>query len=606
VPGTFTYTSAAGTVVGASATPYTESVTFTPTDTVDYSPTTTSVMVTVTPADLYVTANANSETSSKTYGQTHSDTGTLTGVVNNDGITAGFSSGGDAAGASVGSYTIGAALADPNGKLGNYTLHETGASLTVKPADLYVTATNNHTCEGENTTDSGSLSGVLNNDGITATFNSPGDGGAVVGTYPISATLNDPNNRLGNYSVHETPATLTVGNLAPTVLSVTVSPSGTIIAGSTAVSVSGTWTDPGNGETCTGTVYWGDFSSSPLTVNANGTYSSGSHIYANAGSYTTSVTIADNNGPTDPQCGATPGAQSVSVNVVPAFFNPTLSTKATSSITNGEVRLTDTATLSGANDPTGTITFTLHVPDGSIASTQTVTVGSNGGYSTPGYVVATRVGTYWWSAVYSGDSNNVSVSDNLNDTSTIDQTTTIVEGTGGLSIGFWSNKNGQALETISDFAQLGTLNLRTASGAQETFSTAAGALAKDVSSLASWLKSATAANMACMLSAQLAALQLNVDHCLVNASAYVDCNLISSAFNTFANGTALITALNSQGALTDASGIVQIKALMNAAVKVLGTSGGASTTAASGLRSFEEALKDVFDAINNNMAIILV
>src|SRR5205085_4025141 len=87
-------------------------------------------------ADLYVAADANS----KTYGQTASDTGTLSGVLNNDSITASFSSAGDAAGASIGSYTISATLADPNSKLGNYSVHESEASLTAKPADLYVTA----------------------------------------------------------------------------------------------------------------------------------------------------------------------------------------------------------------------------------------------------------------------------------------------------------------------------------------------------------------------------------------------------------------------------------------------------------------------------------
>jgi hypothetical protein len=112
--------------------------------------------------------------------------------------------------------------------------------------------------------------------------------------------------------------------------------------------------------------------------------------------------------------------------------------------------------------------------------------------------------------------------------------------------------------------------------------------------------------MASMLSAQLAAVQLNVDHGLVNANAYVDCNLISFTYNTFSSSNALIAALNSQGTLTDAYGIVQVKALMNAAVSVLGTSVGANTTSVSALRSYEEALKDVCDAINNGGAIILV
>ena len=106
---------------------------------------------------------------------------------------------GDAATANVGSYTISATLVDPNSRLGNYTVHETDASLTVNPADLYVTATANSKTYGATASDSGTLSGVLNNDGISASFASSGDAaGASVGSYTISAALADPNSKLGN------------------------------------------------------------------------------------------------------------------------------------------------------------------------------------------------------------------------------------------------------------------------------------------------------------------------------------------------------------------------------------------------------------------------
>ncbi len=87
----------------------------------------TDATLTVIPKDLYVTANANS----KIQGETASDSGTLTGVVNNDGITASFSSAGDAASAAPGQYIISATLSDPNNKLSNYTVHRTDATLTV-------------------------------------------------------------------------------------------------------------------------------------------------------------------------------------------------------------------------------------------------------------------------------------------------------------------------------------------------------------------------------------------------------------------------------------------------------------------------------------------
>jgi type VI protein secretion system component Hcp len=78
-------------------------------------------------ATLTITVNANS----KIQGETATDSGTLSGVVNGDGITASFSSIGDAASAAPGKYTISATLSDPNNKLSNYTVHETDTTLTV-------------------------------------------------------------------------------------------------------------------------------------------------------------------------------------------------------------------------------------------------------------------------------------------------------------------------------------------------------------------------------------------------------------------------------------------------------------------------------------------
>jgi hypothetical protein len=115
------------------------------------------------------------------------------------------------AAAAAGTYAITVTLADPNGRLGNYTVHEADATLTVNKADLYVTANANSKIQGETAHDTGSISGVVSGDGITATFRSPGDAAAAAaGTYAITVTLADPNGRLGNYTVHEADATLTV------------------------------------------------------------------------------------------------------------------------------------------------------------------------------------------------------------------------------------------------------------------------------------------------------------------------------------------------------------------------------------------------------------
>jgi hypothetical protein len=81
--------------------------------------------------------------------------------------------------------------------------------------------------------------------------------------------------------------------------------------------------------------------------------------------------------------------------------------------------LTDTATLSGGDDPGGALIFTLvDTSSGTPVDTETVNdVDGDGSYSTPtGYTLPTGqgvVGLYQWQVTYSGDSNNEKVSDNI-------------------------------------------------------------------------------------------------------------------------------------------------------------------------------------------------
>lgn len=86
-------------------------------------------------------------------------------------------------------------------------------------------------------------------------------------------------------------------------------------------------------------------------------------------------------------------------------------------------------------------------------------------------------------------------------------------GGGGRTMGFWSNKNGQALVGADDLAMLVALNLRAAGGAHFDPATYGG--------YRSWLLNATATNMAYMLSAQLSAMALNVYNGLVDGNSLV-------------------------------------------------------------------------------------
>lgn len=143
-------------------------------------------------------------------------TGTLTGVVNNDNITAAYSS---TAGPSspVGTLPIAATLNDPNGRLTNYDVTNTGGTLTITAAPLTVSPANASRLYGAmDPTFTGNIVGLKNSDPITAAYGTTASASSGVGNYDITATLVDPSSRLGNYAV-----TLNKG-----VLSITPAPLG--------------------------------------------------------------------------------------------------------------------------------------------------------------------------------------------------------------------------------------------------------------------------------------------------------------------------------------------------------------------------------------------
>ncbi len=94
---------------------------------------------------------------------------------------------------------------------------------------------------------------------------------------------------------------------------------------------------------------------------------------------------------------------------------PSLSTTPSAGGVVGTVVLNDTAILSGGSSPSGSVTFNLYSPSqtcgsGTPAYTQKVTVSGDGSYSTTNSTAANLVGTWSWTAMYSGDSANAGVS----------------------------------------------------------------------------------------------------------------------------------------------------------------------------------------------------
>jgi hypothetical protein len=159
---------------------------------------------------------------------------------------------------------------------------------------------------------------------------------------------------------------------------------------------------------------------------------------------------------------------------------------------------------------------------------------------------------------------------------------------GGLTLGFWSNRNGQNLENTADFAFLTTLCLRNAVGGDTNFTNPN--LAQNKTALHDWLLNANATNMAYMLSAQLTAMELNVRHPGVTGTALV-------------YGGDCVKAYQDSGQLPKnnglSNGFITINDLMTAANTELCAHG--ITTSGSPFRAFQECMKTTLDQANNNI-----
>jgi hypothetical protein len=140
---------------------------------------------------------------------------------------------------------------------------------------------------------------------------------------------------------------------------------------------------------------------------------------------------------------------------------------------------------------------------------------------------------------------------------------------GARTKGFWANKNGQNLETSSDLSFLCTLCLRNESGSFFC--------PTSKEALSDFLLGANAKNMANQLSAQLAAMELNVRH-LISGDRLV----FAPCLTNFGFSSPFIT----------------INDLMTAANDALCANG--QTFAGSPDRAYQECLKNALDRANNN------
>ena len=224
---------------------------------VNYTVVSNNGVLTVNAAPLTVVADS----ATSAYGTANPVfTGTITGLKNGDAITATYTSATDAT-SNAGTYPITPVLSDPTNKLSNYSVTLTNGTLTITPVPLTITAANATRLYGDPNVLSGTITGLLNGDNITATYTSAA-ATAAVGTYPIVPAAVDPAGKLGNYTVTLNNGTLTV---TPAPLSVAAANASRAYGDPNVLS--GTITGIKNGDNITAT-----YSTTATATSVPGTY----------------------------------------------------------------------------------------------------------------------------------------------------------------------------------------------------------------------------------------------------------------------------------------------------------------------------------------------
>ncbi|MEU7825848.1 hypothetical protein [Catellatospora sp. NPDC049133] len=154
------------------------------------------------------------------------------------------------------------------------------------------------------------------------------------------------------------------------------------------------------------------FTSDEIAVDGDDTYESGDFTPDAAGTYRWIATYSGDAGNEEvaTQC----GDPNETVVVRGDQVTPVLTTRVSRGTTYLGKPVTDIATLSGGDDPTGTITFNLYGPGDATCSrtpvfTSVVDVTTGNGDYTSGEFRPRVPGTYQWVAEYSGDENNTGV-----------------------------------------------------------------------------------------------------------------------------------------------------------------------------------------------------
>lgn len=202
--------------------------------------------------------------------------------------------------------------------------------------------------------------------------------------------------------------------------------------------------------------------------------------------------------------------------------------------------------LKATSGEAGIATWRIVIRNAAGAVVQTLVTDAGGAFTSapldPGvYTVREVLATNGWTqtgnTAYQGTSGGVTLADTVYTVTISGSTPTSISSLlfgnvctvtpGGRTMGFWSNKNGQALIDGNDLAALVSLNLRRATGAD--FDPPTNRAYRD------WLLAADASNMAYMLSAQLSATVLSVREGFTNGAVLVDGALSVNDVIAYAN-----------------------------------------------------------------------
>ncbi|MGD9127827.1 MAG: PKD domain-containing protein, partial [Planctomycetia bacterium] len=268
------------------------------------------------------------------------------------------------------------------------------------------------------------------------------------GTYTVTVVVTDDDG-----GTHSDTFTVSVANVAPVITGVNSLAS---LEGST-LQLTGTFTDAGESDTHTATIYWGDGTSSAaqVTTNAGQGTIAAEHVYADNGTYAVQIELSDNSGAT-----TTWNGSAVIDNVT-----PTVVAAADQTIEEGDTLALDAATFTdpGFTFTTAgteeTFTATIDWGDGAGPQPATVTVSQgSAGVATGGIVAGEHLylgrGDYTVTVVVTDDDGGTH-SDTF--TVSVQNVAPVITGVNNLS-----SLEGNTLQLAGTFTDTGLADTHTA------------------------------------------------------------------------------------------------------------------------------------------------